>query len=76
MEGWSGCRMKWVTEIVDGICPECVQKTILVSVDQFYRCTRCGSDLEQKINGRISYMPANLSKEDYKMVLRKDGEEV
>ena len=68
--------MKWVTEIVDGICPECVQKTILVSVDQFYRCTRCGSDLEQKINGRISYIPANLSKEKYKMVLRKDGEEV
>jgi hypothetical protein len=45
-------------------------------VDQFYRCTRWGSDLEQKINGKISYIPANLSKEDYKMVLRKDGEEV
>ena len=55
--------MKWVTEIVNGVCPECVRETVLVSVDQFYRCTRCGSDLEQKINGKISYIPAGLSKE-------------
>ena len=72
----SSCRMKWVTELVNGVCPECVRETVLVSVDQFYRCTRCGSDLEQKVNGKISYIPAGLSKEHYKMVLRQDGEEV
>ena len=37
------------TEIVNGICPTCEQ--------HYFRCTICGSDLEQKINGKISYIP-------------------
>ena len=46
------------TEIVTGKCPECVSKTILIGFDNaFYRCTNCGSDLEQKVNGHIKYMP-------------------
>ena len=46
------------TEIVNGICPTCEQHSVLVSlVSDYFRCTICGSDLEQKINGKISYIP-------------------
>ena len=31
MERWSSGRMRWVTEIVNGICPECSEETVLVS---------------------------------------------
>ena len=46
------------TEIVNGICPTCEQHSVLVSlVSDYFRCTICGIDLEQKINGKISYIP-------------------
>ena len=52
-------------KLVDGICPTCEMLTMLVSLTKdFYRCVTCGSDLEQKINGVIKYMPvANISQE-------------
>jgi len=45
-------------EIVNGICPTCTCKTLLVSIarDQ-YRCITCGTDLKQQVNGKISYIP-------------------
>ena len=44
-----------MTEVVSGICPECQVKTLLVGFDTvFYRCTTCGSDLEQRKNGVIN----------------------
>jgi uncharacterized protein (DUF983 family) len=50
--------VKFHAEIVNGICPNCEQLTMLVGVtrDQ-YRCLSCGSDLEQHVNGKISYLP-------------------
>ena len=46
------------TEIVNGICPECEEYTMLVGVTRtFYRCMTCGSDLKQHVNGKISYIP-------------------
>ena len=46
------------TEIVNGICPTCEEYTMLVGVTRsFYRCMSCGSDLEQHVNGKISYIP-------------------
>ena len=46
------------TEIVNGICPTCEEYTMLVGVTRtFYRCMTCGSDLEQFVNGKISYIP-------------------
>ena len=46
------------TEIAHGICPTCEEHTMLVSLTKdFYRCITCGSDLEQKINGVIKYIP-------------------
>ena len=51
--------LKIHTEIVNGICPDCEEYTMLVGVTRrFYRCMSCGSDLEQHVNGKISYIPA------------------
>ena len=52
-------RIKFNTEVVKGLCPECNEDTILVSVvPEFYRCSLCGNDLKQHVNGKISYIPA------------------
>ena len=46
------------TEIVNGVCPDCGEYTMLVGITRrFYRCMNCGSDLEQHVNGKISYIP-------------------
>ena len=50
--------MKISAEVVKGQCPTCTEHTILVSIDKgIYRCMNCGTDLEQHINGKISYIP-------------------
>ena len=50
--------MKVSAEIVKGICPTCEEDTMLVGLtNQLYRCMNCGSDLEQHVNGKISYLP-------------------
>ena len=44
----------------------------------FYRCMTCGSDLEQRVNGVISYIP-NLHKHTLQSEVEgyfKDGEEI
>jgi len=47
-------------EVTNGECPLCETKSIFVSLYQnFYRCMGCGGDIEQKVNGVISYMPAS-----------------
>ena len=44
-------------DTVHGHCEECQEETILVAiVQEFYRCTNCGHDTKQHINGRIRYM--------------------
>ena len=51
--------MKVTAEIVNGKCPTCNQFTMLVGLTkEFYRCMNCGADLEQHVNGKISYLPA------------------
>ena len=51
--------MKIQAEIVNGICPTCEEYTPLVGLTkQFFRCMTCGSDLEQHVNGKISYIPS------------------
>ena len=64
--------MKIQAEIVNGICPTCDEYTPLVGVTkQFYRCLTCGTDLEQKVNGVISYIP-HLTKQ----TLQSDGRKI
>ena len=54
----TGKNFKITAEIVNGQCPTCSEITILVGLTkQFYRCMTCGSDLEQHVNGKISYLP-------------------
>ena len=47
-------------EVTNGECPLCEARSIFVSLYQnFYRCMGCGGDIEQKVNGVISYMPVS-----------------
>jgi len=50
--------MKVTAEVVKGQCPTCTEHTILVGIEKgLYRCMNCGTDLEQHVNGKISYIP-------------------
>jgi transposase-like protein len=58
-KGKFGGGMIFKTEVVNGTCPTCSSNTVFVSLcPQLYRCTNCGADLEQKVNGVIQYIPA------------------
>ena len=55
----NGKYIKLHAEIVNGKCPTCHELTILVGLTpEFFRCITCGADLEQHVNGKISYLPA------------------
>ena len=44
-------------DTVHGFCEECEQESILVGVvTDYYRCTNCGADTRQHINGSIRYI--------------------
>ena len=59
-------------KIVDGVCPHCSEHTLLISVvSDYFRCLNCGGDIEQKVNGKISYLPVDLSVEE-----TKNGKEI
>ena len=65
------------TEIVNGRCPHCNFEVILVSLaSDHFRCTTCGTDLEQKINGKISYIPvmSRNEKDQIKLEIRNGQE--
>ena len=58
-------KFKIEAEIVKGECPSCSQITTLVGISsQFFRCMECGGDLEQHINGKISYLPIMSARTD------------
>ena len=72
----TGKNFKITAEIVNGICPTCDEYTPLVGITkQFFRCLTCGTDLEQKVNGVISYIP-HLTKQSLQSEVEKyfDGE--
>jgi transposase-like protein len=57
-KGVFGEGIEFTTEIVNGKCPSCDHFGIFISLEpSYYRCTSCGGDLEQKVNGIISYIP-------------------
>mgnify|MGYP003656250477 FL=1 len=44
-------------DTVVGTCEECNEEAILVAiVTEYYRCTNCGADTRQHINGSIRYL--------------------
>ena len=65
-------KFKIEAEIVNGKCPTCDQFTMLVGISQdFFRCMSCGSDLEQHINGKITYLPILSCPEDKTAVVKQ-----
>jgi ribosomal protein S27AE len=63
--------MKFVTQMVSGVCPDCSKSSILISIEHFFKCTRCGCELEQKVNGKISYIPVGT--ENLQMILGQEN---
>ena len=62
----TGKNFRVTAEVVNGKCPTCDEYTMLVGLSKsFYRCMNCGSDLEQQINGKISYLPVLTSTGDH-----------
>jgi len=77
-DGTFGKGLEFKTEITNGECPLCKTKGVLVSIyDNVFRCMNCGGDIEQKVNGVISFMPIGNSLDKVKptmtMVNEKDG---
>ena len=60
-------------DTVHGVCEECNEDTILVAiVTDYYRCTNCGSDTRQHVNGSIRYL--KLSERDKEYIKKNDSE--
>ena len=61
-------------EIVNGTCPHCREKTVLVSLwtNYVYRCMTCGGDLKQRINGKISYIPHVGDPKKFRYAMKMD----
>jgi uncharacterized protein (DUF983 family) len=44
-------------ETVAGVCPHCEEDAILVAiVTDYFRCTNCGEETQQYVNGSIKYL--------------------
>ena len=57
-KGSFGSGVEINAQVVNGKCPFCNMDGVFVSIHKaIFRCITCGSDLEQKINGKISYIP-------------------
>ena len=70
--------MKISAEIVNGKCPTCDEITALVGLtNEMFRCMSCGADLQQHINGKISYLPHITKPKDADPFVKewKDGQE-
>ena len=61
--------VKIQAEVVNGNCPTCSELTMLVGLtNELYRCMNCGSDLQQHVNGKISYLPVIATPSDKKIM--------
>jgi uncharacterized protein (DUF983 family) len=59
-------------EIVNGKCPTCSEFTMLVGLtNEYYRCMNCGADLQQHVNGKISYLPAIIANPEGKYFVKE-----
>jgi len=61
-------------ETVIGVCPECNQKALLLSiVEDLFKCTLCDAGVQQHVNGHIKYLVIDQEKKDMLKKLQ-DGE--
>ena len=64
--------IRFNAEIVNGQCPTCDEATMLVGITRdYYRCVTCGADLQQHINGKITYLPTMATREDGKLYVKE-----
>ncbi len=64
--------MKVSAEVVNGKCPTCDEFTMLVGLTpEMFRCMNCGADLQQHINGKITYLPIITAPEDAKPFVKE-----
>ena len=71
--------VKVSAEVVNGKCPTCDEYTMLVGLTkEMYRCMNCGSDLQQHINGKITYLPHITRKDEMHVFVKDwtDGQEI
>ena len=55
--------LKLDARIEHGVCPYCnLLSPLLFLYKDFYRCSLCGEEVEQYINGVIRYIPITNSK--------------
>ena len=60
-------------DTVLGECPHCKEDTLLVAiVTDYYKCTMCGQEIRQYVNGSIKYL--KLDSEEQEFVKRKAEE--
>jgi len=53
-------------DTVHGHCEECEEDSIMVAiVTDYYRCTSCGADTRQHVNGCIRYIKLTESDKEY-----------
>ena len=75
-KGVWGKAMNISAEIVNGVCPTCSENSVLISICAHnYRCTNCGQDMEQKVNGGISYIPISSASGGPSVSLGRGAEE-
>ena len=65
-------------DTVHGMCPHCEEDTLLVAiVTDFYKCTNCGEETRQYVNGSIKYLRLDDNDRDFikksKELAEKDG---
>ena len=68
MDKLTSIKSKFFNKIdtVHGHCEECGEESIMVGIVQdFYRCTNCGEDTKQHVNGSIRYMKLSESDKKY-----------
>jgi len=71
--------VKISAEIVNGKCPTCEEFTMLVGLTpEMYRCMSCGSDLQQHVNGKITYLPTITKPADTNIFVKEwtDGKKI
>ena len=59
-------------DTVVGHCHQCQEESILVAiVTEYYRCTNCGADTRQHVNGSIRYL--KLTERDKEFIKTHDN---
>ena len=58
-------KIRFTAEVVNGKCSTCEEFTALVAIERdFFRCMNCGADLQQHVNGKITYLPVITARDD------------